>query len=58
MYETSKAQQLILMQSLGIKFPKAHVINHASQAVKASEGLRFPIVVKANMVVAVLALQI
>jgi predicted ATP-grasp superfamily ATP-dependent carboligase len=49
MYETSKAQQLILMQSLGIKFPKAHVINHASQAVKASEGLRFPIVVKANI---------
>lgn len=48
-YETSKAQQLILMQSLGIKFPKAHVINHASQAVKASEGLRFPIVVKANI---------
>jgi predicted ATP-grasp superfamily ATP-dependent carboligase len=49
MYETSKAQQLILMQRLGIKFPKAHVINHASQAVKAAEGLRFPIVVKANI---------
>jgi predicted ATP-grasp superfamily ATP-dependent carboligase len=48
-YETSKAQQLILMQSLGIQFPKAHVINHASQAVKAAEGLRFPIVVKANI---------
>jgi predicted ATP-grasp superfamily ATP-dependent carboligase len=49
MYETSKAQQLILMQSLGIKYPKAHVINHASQAVAASKGLRFPIVVKANI---------
>jgi hypothetical protein len=48
-FETSKAQQLILMQSLGIKFPKAHVINHASQAVLAAEGLRFPIVVKANI---------
>lgn len=48
-YEISKAQQLTLMQSLGIKFPKAHVINHASRAVEASRGLRFPVVVKANI---------
>ncbi|MDQ6813986.1 MAG: ATP-grasp domain-containing protein [Bacteroidota bacterium] len=48
-YETSKSQQLTLMQSLGIKFPKAHVINHASRAVEAAKGLRFPVVVKANI---------
>lgn len=48
-YETSKAQQLILMQSLGIAYPKSRVINHTSQLEAAAEGLRFPIVVKANI---------
>src|ERR1700761_6620169 len=47
--ETSKALQLELMQSLGIKYPKAHVVNHPSQLVSAAEGLRFPVVVKANI---------
>lgn len=48
-YETSKALQLELMQSLGIKYPKARVVNHASQLVAAAAGLRFPVVVKANI---------
>jgi len=48
-YETSKALQLMLMQSLGIKYPKARVVNHPSKLVEASEGLRFPVVVKANI---------
>jgi predicted ATP-grasp superfamily ATP-dependent carboligase len=48
-YETSKALQLMLMQQLGIKYPKAHVVNHTSQIEAATEGLRFPIVVKANI---------
>jgi predicted ATP-grasp superfamily ATP-dependent carboligase len=48
-FETSKALQLELMQSLGISYPKAHVVNHSSQLVAASEGLRFPVVVKANI---------
>ncbi|RNI21895.1 ATP-grasp domain-containing protein [Rufibacter latericius] len=48
-YETNKALQLSLLQSLGLPYPKARVINHASQAVKAAEGLRFPVVVKANI---------
>jgi predicted ATP-grasp superfamily ATP-dependent carboligase len=48
-YETSKALQLELLQSLGIKFPKARVVNHPSKLVEASEGLRFPVVVKANI---------
>jgi glutathione synthase/RimK-type ligase-like ATP-grasp enzyme len=48
-YETSKALQLMLMQSLGIKYPKARVVNHPSKLVEAAEGLRFPVVVKANI---------
>lgn len=48
-YETSKALQLTLLESLGLPYPRARVINHASRAVEAAEGLRFPIVVKANI---------
>jgi glutathione synthase/RimK-type ligase-like ATP-grasp enzyme len=48
-YETSKALQLRLLRQLGLPFPRSRVINHPSQAVAASEGLRFPVVVKANI---------
>lgn len=48
-YETSKANQLSLIQKLGFKYPKAKVVNHSSQLIRASHGLRFPIVVKANI---------
>lgn len=48
-YETSKALQLILLEKLGLQYPKANVVNHLSQVVAAAEGLRFPIVVKANI---------
>lgn len=48
-YEISKALQLSLLQSLNLPYPKAVVINHPSQAISASENLRFPIVVKANI---------
>jgi hypothetical protein len=47
--EISKARQLTLLESLGLPYPKAKVINHPSRAVEASEGLRFPVVVKANV---------
>jgi len=47
--ETSKARQLTLLESLGLPYPKSIVINHASQAAAAAEGLRFPVVVKANI---------
>ena len=47
--ETSKALQLSLLQSLGLPYPRARVIHHASQAAEASDGLRFPVVVKANI---------
>lgn len=48
-FEISKALQLSLLESLKLPYPKAVVINHASQAIAASEDLRFPIVVKANI---------
>lgn len=48
-YETSKALQLMLMQQLGFKYPKSRVVNHVSQVEAATEGLRFPIVIKANI---------
>ena len=48
-YETSKALQLTLLESLGLPYPHSRVINHAARAVEASRGLRFPVVVKANI---------
>jgi hypothetical protein len=48
-YETSKALQLTLLESLGLPYPRARVINHASRAAEAARGLRFPVVVKANV---------
>ena len=47
--EISKADQLSLLHSLSIPYPRARVINHPSQAPAAAEGLRFPIVVKPNI---------
>ena len=47
--ETSKALQLSLLEQLGLPYPRARVINHASQAVAAADELRFPVVVKANI---------
>jgi biotin carboxylase len=48
-YETSKALQLEMLERLGLDYPRTRVINHASLAPVAAEGLRFPIVVKANV---------
>ncbi|HEY6969046.1 MAG TPA: hypothetical protein VJA94_07580 [Candidatus Angelobacter sp.] len=48
-YETSKALQLSLLESLGLPYPKSRVINSSADAVEASRGLRFPIVVKPNI---------
>ena len=47
--ELSKAGQLTLMDTLGISYPKARVIHRAAQAPAATEGLRFPVVVKPNI---------
>ncbi|PYP82457.1 MAG: hypothetical protein DMG65_26240 [Candidatus Angelobacter sp. Gp1-AA117] len=48
-YETSKALQLSLLESLGLPYPRARVINSPADAVDASRGLRFPLVVKPNI---------
>ena len=47
--EISKARQLSLLTALDLPYPKTRVINTASEAVAASEGLRFPVVVKPNI---------
>ena len=47
--EISKARQVSLLESLHLPYPKTRVINSPAVAVAASEGLRFPIVVKANV---------
>ena len=47
--EISKSAQLDLFEQLGVPYPRARVINHASRAPEAADGLRFPIVVKPNI---------
>jgi glutathione synthase/RimK-type ligase-like ATP-grasp enzyme len=48
-YELSKATQLDVLAELGLPYPKSRVINEASQALHAAEGLRYPVLVKANV---------
>ena len=48
-HEISKARQLTALEELGVAYPRARAINSPSVAVRASIGLRFPIVVKANV---------
>ncbi len=47
--ELSKANQLDLLRSLGLPFPRARVVNSASRAVDAARSLRYPVLVKANV---------
>ncbi len=47
--ELSKAAQHSLLRSLGIRYMPSRVIHRAEQAVPAAEGLRFPVIVKANI---------
>ncbi len=49
LYEFSKARQLRLLDRLGLRYPRARVINHPSQALVAAEGLAFPIIIKPNI---------
>jgi len=48
-YETSKARQLELLAELGLPAPRSRVVNHPAQALEATIGLRWPIVVKPNI---------
>lgn len=47
--ETSKVGQLLLLRALGLRAPRALVINHPSQALEAARGLTFPVVIKPNI---------
>ncbi len=48
-YEFSKVRQLMLLERLGLRYPRARVINHSSQAPAAADGLTFPVIVKPNI---------
>ncbi|HYA96967.1 MAG TPA: hypothetical protein VEH49_02645 [Methylomirabilota bacterium] len=48
-HEISKALQLSLLEGLGLPYPHARVINHASQAPDAAEFVGYPLVVKPNI---------
>jgi hypothetical protein len=47
--ETSKALQLLLLERLGLPYPRARVVNHVSQLVGAADGLTYPVIVKPNV---------
>jgi hypothetical protein len=48
-HETSKALQLSMLEKLGLPYPKAHVINHPSQALSAAEAIGYPLILKPNI---------
>ena len=48
-YELSKASQLDLLEELGLPYPRSLAINHQSLAAEAAKGLRYPVLVKANI---------
>lgn len=47
--ELSKAWQIDVLEELGLPSPRTRVINHASQAIEAARGLRYPVLIKANV---------
>ena len=48
-FEKSKALQADLFERLGVRYPRAVVLNHPDQALKALDGFRFPVVIKPNV---------
>ncbi|MBI2527339.1 MAG: hypothetical protein HYV93_15300 [Candidatus Rokubacteria bacterium] len=48
-FEKSKALQVGLFERLGLRYPRAVVVNHRDQMRKVSEGLRFPLLAKPNV---------
>jgi hypothetical protein len=47
--EISKALQIALFKSLGIKYPNTRIINRVEKIVAAAKDLRFPVIVKPNI---------
>jgi hypothetical protein len=48
-FEKSKALQIGLFERLRVRYPRTLVVNDREQLAKASEGVRFPAVVKPNV---------
>jgi hypothetical protein len=48
-HEISKAQQLANLETLGLLYPKAIVINHPSQVLSAAAAIGYPVVIKPNI---------
>jgi hypothetical protein len=48
-FEKSKALQADLFERLGVRYPRAVVLNHPAQALKAADAFRFPVVIKPNV---------
>jgi glutathione synthase/RimK-type ligase-like ATP-grasp enzyme len=48
-FEKSKALQLELFERLGVRYPRAVVVNHRDQVLKALDEVRFPLVIKPNV---------
>jgi biotin carboxylase len=48
-FEKSKALQLGLFERLGVRYPRAVVVNHRDQVLKALDDVRFPLVIKPNV---------
>jgi hypothetical protein len=48
-HETSKALQLTLLETLGLPYPRARVINHSSEAPSAAEAIGYPLIIKPNV---------
>ncbi len=47
--EISKAYQLEVLDELGVPYPASRVINDGARALEAAAGLRYPVLVKANV---------
>jgi len=48
-FEKSKALQLELFERLGVRYPRAVVVNHPDQVLKSLDRVAFPLLVKPNV---------
>jgi hypothetical protein len=48
-HEISKALQYAVIETLGLQYPRARVINHPSQALEAAEAIGYPLILKPNI---------
>jgi hypothetical protein len=46
---TSKAMQIGILEQLGLRYPRARVVHHPGQVVRAAQGLAFPVLIKPNI---------